>query len=354
MDVLNKVRFCSFVGLFLFSSCAKIAYLAEQGHGQFSLLTNSRLNSEVLKDKTIDENHKRKIRLIEKYKSHFYKFYEKESTDIYSKTTFLENEAVTYLVIASAFNEVRAKKECFPIMGCFPYLGFYKKQSARIHASNLEQKDYVTYTRPVYAYSTLGYFTDNILSSFFKYDDYALGELTFHELFHTIFFIKNEVELNENLANYFGKEMAIGYFELDEIAKAKLVKKRSDNKKITKEIVKFANDLDSKYKELVPKNKKIAKEILIDYKVNTFIPRVLELCLELKISKKKCFAAKQNWNNASLAAYKTYENKALKIEQLHKKLGLSLKDYYFYIERMYKKFEDEGSDDFTSFLFKSK
>ena len=62
-------------------------------------------------------------------------------------------------------------------------------------------------------YSTLGYFDDPILSSFFNYNKFDLTVLIFHELFHTIYFYKNKVQLNENLANFFGREMAIEYYK---------------------------------------------------------------------------------------------------------------------------------------------
>jgi len=79
----------------------------------------------------------------------------------------LENSAVTYLVVASPFNEIKAVETCFPVMGCFPYLGFFNLNSAKNFAKEKENENYVTWIRPVYAYSTLGYFTDTILSSFF-------------------------------------------------------------------------------------------------------------------------------------------------------------------------------------------
>ncbi|MBT5093001.1 MAG: hypothetical protein HOM21_02085, partial [Halobacteriovoraceae bacterium] len=193
---------------FLSSGCAKFSYLVEQGIGQLKLQSRSKKNSEILKDPTVEESIKDKIKLITKYKEYFYRYWGKPSTGIYSKTTILKGEAVTHLVIVSPADKIEALEECFPLVGCFPYLGFFKKASAKEYASKKSAEGFVTYTRPVYAYSTLGKLEDRILSSFFQYKDSELAELIFHELFHTIFFIKDEVELNENLANYFGQVMA--------------------------------------------------------------------------------------------------------------------------------------------------
>ena len=50
----------------------------------------------------------------------------------------LQNKAVSYLVIASPFQEIRAEETCFPLMGCFPYLGFFNLISAKNFAKNNE------------------------------------------------------------------------------------------------------------------------------------------------------------------------------------------------------------------------
>ena len=202
--------------IFMFlSSCAKMSYLAEQGLGQLSLLNRSKDNKKVLSDVRIPLSYKEKIKKISEYKRFFYRYWKKNEGSIYSKTTLLDTDAVSYLVIVSPHNNIEAKEECFPFVGCFPYLGFFKKKSAQEYQKKMEEKGFITHRRDVYAYSTLGYFTDPILSSFFFYDDFDLVEMIFHELFHTIFFIENEVKLNENLANYFSKEMAFDYFKMN-------------------------------------------------------------------------------------------------------------------------------------------
>jgi predicted aminopeptidase len=353
MVFLKKlIKYGPILFLFYFSSCAKIHYLAEQGIGQVSLLTKAKDNSSVLKDVKVDKKHKEKIKKINKYKNYFYKYWNRKPTAIYSKTTFLETKAVTYLVIASPYSEIKAKKECFPFMGCFPYLGFYHKSSADSHAKDLEEQDYVTYIRPVYAYSTLGYFTDTILSSFFYYNDYDLSELIFHELFHTIFFIKDEVDLNENLANYFGKEMAMEYFNFNEAKKEKMLKEKEDSESISLLIVKLANRLNRKYKKLNPKTKKEAQRIFVEWKESVFDLEIDKHCANNQISKENCYPKKRKWNNASLAAFLTYEKSAKKIALLQKKLNLSLKEFYFHIEKMYNSFKETDKKNFSAHLFR--
>ena len=72
----------------------------------------------------IEQETKDKIIYIENLKRYFFEYWEKDVEPIYSRTTLLDQKAVTYLVITSDFHKIEANQECFPLMGCFPYLGF--------------------------------------------------------------------------------------------------------------------------------------------------------------------------------------------------------------------------------------
>ncbi len=319
-----------------------------------ALLTRAKSNEDVLRDVTISKKDKEKIKKIRVYKNYFYDFWNKRETSIYSKTTILHDEAVTYLVIVSPFDKIEAKKECFPVMGCFPYLGFFKKSSAKDYAQDMKKKGYVTYTRPVYAYSTLGYFTDTILSSFFIFDDFELAELIFHELFHTIFFIKNEVELNENLANYFGKEMALKYFMKDETLRSKLEKERLLSRKLSEHTVKIAREIQSALLEKKPIMKNEATKILAEYIEQKLIPGHKEICLNQNVPDEKCYILKRKWNQASLAALMTYENKVDQLKLLRGRISGDLKGFFHYIELELKNYKSSGSKEpFSKWLFKN-
>ncbi len=331
--------------LLLISSCAKVNYLTEQTIGQVRLQSRAKSNDEVLKSPLTPSAHKEKIRLVQKYKKYFYKYFKRKPTDIYEKMTKLEGKAVSHLVIAAPYDELKAKKHCFPIMGCFPYLGFFHESSADEYIKELNEQNLYTYKRPVYAYSTLGYFTDTILSSFFYYDEFELAELIFHELFHTIFFVKNEVDLNENLANYFGQKMALEYFKdrAEILNKQKI--KYENRKKISEKIVILSNRYKKRLELQRPSTKKDADKMLDEFLILELGPELSALCKKLNM--KTCKAATRKWNNASLSAYLTYEDKMIPLENLHKKRGSSLVEYFLYIESLYKEY---GGDKFEERL----
>ncbi len=341
--------------LFLFTSCAKISYLIEQGSGQLGLQSRAKPNAEVLNSVRVPKTHKEKIKKIEELKKYFYAYYEKKETRIYSRTTYLRSRAVTHLVIASPFDKIATKDSCFPLMGCFPYLGFFEKKSAEEYALELRRKDLVTYIRPVYAYSTLGYFEDTILSSFFKYNDLELAELIFHELFHTIFFATNEVDLNENLANFFSEKMTEEYFLTEKKEKDYQAYKESLKKseQVDQRIVALATELQMEYQKNAPLDRTMATEIITEFLRTRFYPEIRKTCDNLKALEDECYPLKREWNNASFAAFLTYEKKANQLEILMQKKQMNLRNFYQFLVKEYDTFKESSTElPFSEFLFR--
>ncbi|MCK5073127.1 MAG: aminopeptidase [Bacteriovoracaceae bacterium] len=318
------------------------------------LLTKARPNKEVLKDVKISGESKKKIRKVELYKKYFFEYFQKPSGKIYSSTTFLDTNEVSFLVIVSSPLQVKALEEYFPIVGSFPYLGFFHKKSAKKYAKRKEDDGNVTWIRPVYAYSTLNYFTDPILSSFFHYSDYKLAELIFHELLHTVLFINGEVDLSEALAQYFGRKMAIEYFKFEGEAKRKKLRENRAKMEIQKLLVSLVADLNGIYKLKNVKKRADAEAVLDDFLKKRFYPSIERKCSEYGISGKKCFPLKRRWNNASLAAWLTYEGKVEKLANLHKKLGVGMNGFLYHLEKKYDDFKKQDvSGTFENFLFQT-
>ncbi len=348
MDILKFLLLSIFI-----SSCAKAIYIAEQTKGQLSLQWNGRENEELLKDTAVSDDIKNKVILIEDYKKYFYEYWKVELGGIYSKTTMLENEAVTWLVITSHWNEVKALKECFPFTGCFPYLGFFSKKSAMKWMENKKEEGLQVWMRPVYAYSTLGYFEDRILSSFFEYDQYELAELVFHELFHVLYFLKDNVEFNENLANFYGEEMAKEFFRnRNDSGYLDWKKRLKASSVIRQQVSHHAKELHQIYQTQKPTDQAAAEIILDHYVSETFRPKIDQECEKLGL--KKCSASKGEWNNARFAATLTYEKAAPKFNELFKTHSDNLVSMLDFIKKREKDFHSSDEKDFTAFLFSDK
>ncbi len=340
-----------FALLGLSASCTMVSYLSEQGIEQVKLQWSGRKNDDFLNDPNISDDMKRKVLLVEDYKKYFFHYFSEKPSSIYSKTAVLSNSAVTYLVIASTHTKIEAKEFEFPVMGSFPYLGFFKKDSALSFAEDLNKNEnLVTYVRPVYAYSTLGYLEDRILSSFFHYDDVELAELIFHELFHTVFFIKDEVDLNENLANLYGKELLREYFKgRPELATYLEV----EDKKValSKRVVELIGILQDEFQKLGGFITDEKADILTKRFVSeVFRPEVQSFCVKVGLPTDEC-ELKDDWNQARFAAFLTYEEEQDFLEKLKLQLNLDLKQYLSWLRIEYKLYSDQKTvSNFTDYL----
>lgn len=337
--------------IILSSGCTMLSYVTEQGIGWSKVQWGARSNEDFLDDPKVDEDMKRKVLLVGEYKKFFYHYFGKKPSNIYTKTTMLPNKAVTYLVIASKHTKIEAEEYEFPFLGSFPYLGFYSKDSAKEFAEDLvKEKNLVTYIRPVYAYSTLGYFEDRILSSFFHYDDVELAELVFHELFHTVFFIKDEVDLNENLANLYGKALLREYFK-GRPELATYIETEKKKMELNNRVVELIAILQTEFAKLggfITDEK--ADVLTTRFVEEVFKPDIVSYCHKLGLPDDEC-EVKDEWNQASFAAFLTYEEEQDFLEKLQLQNNFDLKQYLSWLKMEYKKFDDQDKvESFTDYL----
>lgn len=337
--------------LSLCTGCTMVSYLSEQGYQQAKLQWSGRDNDDFLNDPKISDEMKRKVMLVGEYKKFFYHYFGEKTTSIYSKTTMLPNKAVTYLVIASAHTKVEAHEFQFPLMGGFPYIGFFQKDSARQFAEKLnKEENLVTYIRPVYAYSTLGYLEDRILSSFFEYDDVELAELVFHELFHTVFFIKDEVDLNENLANLYGKELLMEYFKgRPELQRYMDIQDKKTL--LSRRVVDLIGILQTEFAKLGGFITDEKADVLTQrFVAEVFKPDLTSFCYKIGLPVDEC-EIKEEWNQASFAAFLTYEEEQDFLGKLKSQNSFDLKQYLSWLRMEYKNFDDQKQiESFTDYL----
>ena len=338
------MRIFLLVILISLSSCAKLSYMSEQAFGQISLEWNGEDNETVLKDPKVSEKFKNKIKLVQKAKAFFYNYFKMDPTPIYGETTILDQDAVTYLVIHSKKSHIEAQKVNIPFVGEFPYLGFFKEESAKEFAKDKIDEGYATYIRPVYAYSTLNHpmipFHDNILSSFFRYSDEDLISTIFHELVHTVVFIDNQVQFNENLAQFISDELMKIYYRENPNYGVQRKRRIENQVKISKKVIELSSELNHEYKMARSEGEKNPsyEKILNQFLENRFKPEIETLCQKLQWTN-KCWPLKGTWNNARFAALKTYESKRDNIELIFKESNLSLREFLNKVIKTERKYD---------------
>jgi predicted aminopeptidase len=132
-----------------------------------------------------------------------------------SYTYFYEvkNPPLGYNLTASPELELEPYRWCFPIAGCVPYKGFFKKNRAERERDKMAEEGYDIYFRPLVAYSTLGWFPDPIFSTWLRADRAFLVEMLLHEMVHGTIYIKNQSAFNESVATFIGERGTVVFFQ---------------------------------------------------------------------------------------------------------------------------------------------
>ncbi|MFN8717744.1 MAG: aminopeptidase [Gemmatimonas sp.] len=131
-----------------------------------------------------------------------------------SFTTFspLDRDTLV-LVVSAAYRDRLARKTWwFPVVGRFPYKGFFDFAEAARTAGQLRAEGFDVVVGPSSAFSTLGWFNDPLVSTTVKADSVTLVNTVLHELLHTTFFAKGQVSFNESFATFVGGRGAEHFF----------------------------------------------------------------------------------------------------------------------------------------------
>ncbi|HEX9592653.1 MAG TPA: aminopeptidase [bacterium] len=131
--------------------------------------------------------------------------------DNYATYVAVHGPYVTFNLSACPPDQLVPYQWHFPVVGAVPYKGFFHRTDAEHEERRLRAAGYETYLRGVVAYSTLGWFSDPVLSTMLGDDPYELADLLFHELTHATLFVKGEVAFNESLASFVAEQATLQY-----------------------------------------------------------------------------------------------------------------------------------------------
>ncbi|RMD87110.1 MAG: hypothetical protein D6808_02015, partial [Candidatus Dadabacteria bacterium] len=165
----------------------------------------------ILKKKNEDELLKRKLKLVLKARS-FAKKIGLNVGNSYTTYTKVDKDVLVWVLAGAKPTKFEVYTWWFPFVGTVPYKGFFNKKSAQREALKLQKKGYETYIRGSEAISTLGWFSDPILSTTLKHENDWIVNTVLHELVHATYWVKGDVTFNESLANFVGFQGAVEFF----------------------------------------------------------------------------------------------------------------------------------------------
>ncbi len=193
-----------------------LSYLVANGTEQFKIMNKREPIEKALNSPQVTEETKKKLRLALKVREFTEKELSFKPTQNYKTYVDLKRPYVTWVLIVSPKNDVKAHLWKYPIIGALPYRGFFSKEETVEEEKKFPKNKHDTFIRGVTAYSTLGWFDDPLLSTMITGEDSDLVNLIIHESAHATLFIKSQADFNERLATFLGNKGTEFYYSKTE------------------------------------------------------------------------------------------------------------------------------------------
>jgi predicted aminopeptidase len=178
-----------------------VGYLGHLALGQSQIILDRQRISDLLNSET-DSLIRKKLELIPGAKQFAVDKLALNSEGGYEYFTKLKREEVGWHVTASYPLKFDSYTWWFPIVGSVPYKGYFDLEKAREEEKSLIEMGLDTRVRITAGYSTLGWFSDPLLSPQLKLRDDELIALVFHEMAHATIYFNGDSKFNESYASF--------------------------------------------------------------------------------------------------------------------------------------------------------
>ncbi|MBT8110465.1 MAG: aminopeptidase [Gammaproteobacteria bacterium] len=195
--ISRSTRFLILVAL---SAASSGCYYMQAAAGQWELTRKREPIAEVIRDGDTSTELKDRLLLVQAARQFSIDELALPDNKSYRSYADIEREFVVWNVIAAPEFSLEARQWCFPVAGCVSYRGYFSKDAAIRASMRLARDGYDVAVGGVSAYSTLGKFSDPVLSSMMTWDDIQLVGVLFHELAHQVLYIKGDSGFNESFA----------------------------------------------------------------------------------------------------------------------------------------------------------
>ena len=302
-----------------FTGCSSVQYLLHVSKGQWSLYNRERPIAEVLADAEVKTDIKERLRWIDEIKLMAERKLGIPSTKNYRTYVDLKRPYVIWSLTVAKKDMLEIQEFSFPIVGSFPYLGFFSEAYAHEWQKKYADLGFDTHVRGVTAYSMLGYLREPLLSSMITGEKASLVNLIFHESTHGVFYIKGPIgagAVNEQVASFIGeyaeREYLLETFGVESVPYKKWFSGQRDRKRFGAALRSLADALRVAYQ-----NERPRAEVF-----KQFEKRIPSYGFETEGYKR---ALSRVDNNAILLAYLTYEDNQDIFEKLYMKSGQNIK-----------------------------
>ncbi|WP_309670687.1 aminopeptidase [Gemmatimonas sp.] len=179
-------------------------YISRAAYEEARILSRRQPIARLVADSATDPVLRAKLSLVQEARR-----FAIDSLDLKARKSFtafsrLDRDTLVLVVSAAYRDRLERKTWWFPVVGRFPYKGFFDFPGALRTAESLRDQGFDVSVGPSAAFSTLGWFNDPLVSTTVKADSVTLVNTIIHELLHNTFFAKGQVSFNESFATFVG------------------------------------------------------------------------------------------------------------------------------------------------------
>lgn len=185
----------------LLASCSTLGYYTQAAQGQLELISDARPIDDWIADPGTSTKLRHRLETARQIRRFAVSEMALPDNNSYKNYAALDRKYVLWNVVATPELSLRPLEWCFPVAGCVDYRGYYDKQAADEYAKELREQGDDVEVGGVAAYSTLGWFSDPLISTFINYPDGELARMIFHELAHQVVYAPGDSQFNESFAS---------------------------------------------------------------------------------------------------------------------------------------------------------
>ncbi len=314
-----------------------VTYGVRMGWGQLQIIWGAKPVETFLQDPSFPDSLRTKLSLIADIRKFAIDSLGLKDTENYKTLYDQRGQELMWVVQACGPFDLKPKLWHFPIVGDLPYKGFFEKDKAIAERKNLIDENYDVSIRNPGGWSTLGWFTDPILSDMLKRSDGDLAGLIIHEMVHATIFIKDDADFNESLASFIGDTASYNFlaykYGKNSTPYIQYLHEDQDYQRYSRHILRGTLKLDSLYKTFIDTEsldwRKARKNLLIE--------KIVKSIDTLSLYEKRNTKG-DRWlpNNTYFMSFHLYQSKQKDFsKELNEKFNGNLKAYLGYLSKQY-------------------